>query len=444
MQSFEEYAQYILDHAGHNVTNKRRQVHIIVDYPLLEWNDFKKYLMTLTWMTGIGWSRGPNSDHNVIFAKTLDEGLSQTTDYDYALVSYVGTVYRFPSTPTEKSIWHYFDRWVEKKDSPCRGHILWHPNKQYGRLHLQSMFLDLVHWRQIGQPSFGKWTGSVTLPEVCPDNIHDDYTPLWLKPGTDVRDVNKAEMAEYISAVIKDGKTITNFTKVERSSKYFTYPQREEISAPLLADQQKTSNILYRRNTSKLSDLNKTMDKIPLIEKFDVIYAPAAGNVAEYLWKTHGHADTKLVVLDNNEASIKWKDGIFNLYKPTTVDQIDRITKIISKVTGCIVDTADYKPDGFIDGNEAIFSDQDWIEVIKEIKQSELILFDYLSSDLKVDPAKRNLIYLTNIFSYVFNYHKYSLEHLVTQFEKLLKLPNTTVVGHNPFRLNIIHENRSS
>jgi hypothetical protein len=441
MQSFEEYAQYILDHAGHNVTNKRRQVHIIVDYPLLEWNDFKKYLMTLTWMTGIGWSRGPNSDHNVIFAKTLDEGLAQATDYDHALVSYVGTVYRFPSNPDEKSIYHYFDKWIEEDKSPCRGHILWHPDRQYGRLHLQSMFLNVKHWRRIGRPSFGKWTGTARLPDVCPDNVHDDYTPLWLKPSNDTAPVKDAEMAEYISNVMVSGKTITNFSSMERSTKYFTYPQREEISAPLLADQQRSSNILYRRNTSKLSVFDK-----PLKRKYDVIYAPAAGSVAEYLWTRYGHTDTKLVILDNHKPSLQWKEGLYYLYNIKEVKDIDRATKIVANIYNCHVDDASYKPPGFLEENDAVFSDQDWVDMLPDLIKTnpEVKHFDYMEQTLEVDPSKNNLIYLTNIFSYIFNFHKYSLEHMNTKFLQLIDLPNTTVIGQSPFRLNILHENHSS
>jgi hypothetical protein len=440
MQSFEEYAKYILDHAGHNKINKRNQVHIIVDYPQLEWGDFKKYLMTLTWMTGIGWSRGGNDEHNVIFAKTLDEGAALADEYDYALVSYVGTVYRFPASSSEYSIYHYLDKWIERNDSPCRGHILWHPDKQYGRMHLQSMFLNLRHWRDIDRPTFGKWSGGVTVPKVSPDNIHDDYTPTWLQPGTETREVVNAEMAEYISAVVAGGDAITNFTAPERSSKYFTYPQREELSAPLVADRQKSPNIIYRRNTSKLSQI----DKISITRKYDVIYAPAAGNVAEYLWKRFGHENSKLIIVDNHGPSLKWKDGLFNLYGVRSVNDLERVTKIVANVYDSRIDDATYKPAGFIEENDSIFSDVDWIEVIDQIKDVEIEQFDYFTQTLHVDPTKSNLIYLTNIFSYIFSYHKYSLEHMNEQFNKLLDLPNTTVVGQTPFRLNVLHENHSS
>lgn len=442
MQSFEEYAKYILDHAGHNKVNKRKQVHIIVDYPLLEWGDFKKYLMTLTWMTGIGWSRGGNDEHNVIFAKTLDEGVALADQYDNALVSYVGTVYRFPASSTEKSIYHYFDQWIESNDSPCRGHILWHPDKQYGRLHLQSMFLNLDHWRSIGRPSFGKWTGNALLPVRSATNIHDDYTPHWLKPGIETVDVKDAEMAEYISKVLEDGKQFTNFTTMERNSKYFTYPQREEISAPLKADQERTTNILYTRNTSNLS----TMEKLKLNRKYDVIYAPAAGNVGEYLWSKFGHKDTKLVILDNHAPSLRWKEGLFGFMgmKVASIADVERITKIVVKLYNSRVDDASYKPAGFIEANEEIFSEDKWIETINNLTDYNIKEFDYLQDTLEVDPTKHNLIYLTNIFSYIFNYHKYSLEQMNEKFNALLDLPNTTVIGQTPFRLNILHENHSS
>lgn len=442
MQSFEEYAEYILKNAGHNKTNKRKQVHIIVDYPLLKWNDFKKYLMTLTWMTGIGWSRGSNQEHNVIFADNLDDGCNQADDYDYALVSYVGTVYRFPASSTEKSIYHYFDKWIESEESPCKGHILWHPNKRYGRLHLQSMFLDLKHWRSINRPTFGKWSGEVMLPERSESNIHDDYTPLWLKPSDKFSSVDNAEMADYISAVLKDNKQITNFSIKERNSKYFTYPQREELSAPLKVDQERTTNILYRRNTSSLS----TIDNLKLERKYDVIYAPAAGSIAEYLYDKFGHNDTKLVILDNHKPSIKWKQSLYGEFGGTvqSIDQLNRITRMCASLYQSRIDDASYKPEGFNEKNDILFPEERWIEVINKVSNTEIKLFDFIEDQLDVDPTLSNLVYLTNIFSYIFVYHKYSLEQLNDKFNLLLNLPNTTIIGQNPFRLNILHENHSS
>ena len=440
MQSFEEYAKYILTNTDHNQVNKRKQVHIIVDYPLLDWGDFKQYLMTLTWQTGIGWSRGSSKSHNVIFAKKLTEGVEQADNYDYALVSYVGTFYRYPQSANDRHIYHYLDEFCKQDDIPAKGHILWHPEKQYGSLHLQSMFLNLKHWRSIGRPSMDKFTGEATVPDICSDNIHDDYTPLWLKPGTLKKEVKGAVQAEWISRVTEDGKTIDNFTALERSTKFFTYPQRAEVSPQLLIEQQKTSNIIYRRNNQKLSNV---ISDVPN-KKYDVIYSPAAGCVGEFLWQKYGHKETKLVLLDNHAPSIKWKDSIYNLYgKLSSLKDIDNITKMVAKNYNCHIDDASYKPQ-LVEENNNIYSDDEWFNTINNISSVECKVFDFIKDTLEVDSRKLNLIYTSNIFSYMFNYHLYKINDIDSKWQQLLSLPNTTVVGQNVFRKDIVNENYSS
>lgn len=439
MQSFEQFAEYILKNSDHNQVNEYKHVHIILDYPLLPWSEFYQYLMTLTWYTGIGWSYGPTKKHNVIFAKTLDEAMSKTDQYDHALVSYVGTFYRFPVTETDKHIYHYLDKF-KQSDSPCRGHILWHPDKQYGKLHYQSMFLNIDHWRKIGRPSFGKWTGEVMLPELSPTHVHDDYTPHWLKPSNTFGVVEKAEMAEYISAVLKDGKEITNFHTMERNSKFFTYPQRPEISPQLVVEQTKSSDILYRYNNQKLSSLIRDVPN----KKYDVIYAPASGYVAEFLWSRYGHANTKLFILDNHKPSISWKDGLFNTYgrKLSSVKDIDRITYMVSNVSGCGIDNVVYKPE-ILEENEQVFSQQDWVDTINKITNVDIRVFDFINDPLPESEGSK-LVYTSNIFCYIFHYHNYTLEELNSSFNKLLQIPNVTLVGQNPFRRQTIYENSSS
>jgi len=442
MQTFDEYKNYIISNTHHAENNSRKQVHIILDYPLLPFGDFYKQLMGLTWFTGI--RRGDNTDKEkaAIFAKTLDEGCAEADNFDYALVSYVGTVYRTPSLPAD-NIWTMFDQWIENESeqSPCKGHILWHPNKQYGRLHLQSMFLDLKHWRSVGRPSFGKWTGTASVPVVCKQNIHDDYTPLWLKPGTEKKDVVDAEMAEYITALLVDGKQVLNFTTEERHLKYFTYPQREEVSAPLNQDKEQVPNIIYRNNTSHFSTLERFYNEYNG-PKYDVIYAPASGAVGEYLWTKFGHSNTKLIFFDNNKPSVIWKDSLYGAYsagnaRVTSVDQLDRITEIVARRYGCYVDVAEYKANQYGE----FWSDQQWVDTINSVQDVDMIELDCMTQLPSIDPSKRNLVYLTNIFSYVFSYFHYSIDYMDIQFNKYCSLPNTTVMGVDPFREKIICQN---
>lgn len=447
MESFEQFADYLLHSSNHNIKDNK-DVHIIIDYPQLEWGEFKQYLMTLTWQFGIPWNRGIDANkHHVIFAKDLDEAMTQTDDYDYALISYVGTVFRRGQFAGDKTIWDYFDKW-KKTDVPVKGHILWHPDKQYGRLHPQTIFLDLQHWRSIDRPTFAPVECSVMVPERDPDNVHDDYTPWWLKPSKDhVMLEKKHEQALYISKVLKDGKEIHNFTPAERSTKYFTYPQRPEISPQLFNDKNATDNILYFKNNQRFTNIIRSMQKrVDPTREYDVIYAPASGNIGEFLWKNFGHKDTQLIFLDNHKPSIQFKNLVYNMGpRPKTMVDLWRRLKYIENVYPDVhIDTCDYKPE-IRDGNDLAFPEKEWLWVMQNIKSVEAknfdLIKDILHSKFNIDENKRKLIYTSNIFSYWRHFHLYDVGVLFDKLRYLTRLPNTTVIGSSPSRENILTEN---
>ena len=430
MQSFKEFGEFVLQHSRHGEVPSDR-VHIILNYPKIKWDGYAEYMATLTWFTSIGWSKGGSKSSHVIFAETLDEAMEQTDGYNYAIVSYIGTFYNNYQTNAPETIHDYFDKFCES-DHPCRGHILWHPNKQYGRLHLQCMFLNIDHWRSIGQPSFGLWSGQAHLPERSKSDVHDDYTPHWIKPSGTMVDVDNAEMAEYITAVLNDNKTILNFDR-ERTTKFFCYPERKSCEA-LDFERNRSPNIIYAKNNETLAKLN-----LDTSEKYDVIYAPAAGYSAEYLYHKLGHKDTKLVIFDNHKESLQWKQMLYTMVD--TVDDIERVNTYFAK-KGCIIDRCDYKPD-LVKANESVYSMEDWINTMKSI-QPEIIQRDVINDVIEVEPGKRSLIYLSNIFSYMFLIHKHDIGYIHVQFNKYLTLPDTTIYGKNIFKDTVLHENHSS
>ena len=430
MQSFEQFANYIITHSRHN-ENPSDRVHIILNYPKIKWNNYAEYMATLTWFTSIGWSRGGSKNSHVIFAETLDEAMEQTDGYNYAIVSYIGTFYNNYQTNAPETIHDYFDKFCES-DHPCRGHILWHPNKQYGRLHLQCMFLNINHWRSIGKPLFGFWSGSAHLPERSKSDVHDDYTPHWIRPSGEYVEVKNAEMAEYITAVLDDGKQILNLDR-ERATKFFCYPERKSCEA-LDFERNRNPNIIYAKNNETLAKLDFKTD-----EKFDMIYAPAAGYSAEYLYHKFGHSDTKLVIFDVHKESLQWKQMLYTM--ADSVEDIERVNSYFAK-KGCIIDRCDYKPD-LVKSNESVYSMDDWISTMKSVKP-EIINHDALSGPFDIDPNKRNLIYLSNIFSYMFLIHKMKVKDIHDVFNDYLMLPNTTIYGKNVFKDTVLHENHSS
>lgn len=440
MLTFDELATYILSNSNHNTRKETKRVHIILDYPKLKWGDYSEYLMTLTWFTGIGWSNGGSKGCNIIFAHTLDEAVSKADEYDHAMISYIGTFYNNYQNSPEDLIHYHFDRFC-KSDHPCRGHILWHPNKQYGRLHLQSMFLNLKHWREIDRPTFGDYTGKVVVPELSRSNVHDDYTPHYLKPSPKTKLVVKAEMAQYISKVLESGKTILNYDR-ERSTKFFTYPHRataDDYMCPALDfERARKSNIIYSVNNEKIpTNISNT--------KFDIICAPASGNLSERLWRLYGHKDTKLIIFDNNSASIKWKERLYQLAnKPS---DINHITNNVAKLYDADIDDCSYKPE-LVKKQQDDYSDEQWIKDMAKVTSVEFITHNLVTDptfDLPTDKSK--LMYFSNIFAYNFLYHTSRLEDINNKFNEYLNIENCLVLGKSPFKDNIRqlnNENSSS
>lgn len=427
MQSFGEFAKYILENSNHNTDPNNKDVHIILNYPKIAWGDKAQYMMTLTWFSGMGRGRGGSKGTNVIFAETLDEAMQQTDKYDYALISYIGTFYNYHSG-TDVPIDYYFIKF-KQSGLACRGHILWKPEAQYPRLHLQSMFLNIKHWRSIGKPSFGLYTGEVNVPNRSVTNVHDDYTPHWLVSSTNKKNVMNAEMSEYISAVMKDGHNIVNFD-VERSKKFFCYPERDYCAA-LEFEQNRSADIIYTRNNERLHP-NITN------KKYDVIYAPAGGQLSEFLLKYYGHEKTELIVFDNHMKSLQWKQLCYQ--RVSCVSDIDRVAKSL----GSIVDNCSYKPD-LVEENEKLFSMDEWIETLSSFHNVSFLHHDLIKDDvIKIDPSKTNLIYLSNIFSYNFVIHEQKIDVIHNKFKQYLQLENTTIFGKNVFKDTVYHENHSS
>lgn len=410
MQSFKEFGEYIMEHSRHNEVPSNH-VHVIVNYPKIEWDDWAEYMATLTWFSGIPLNSGGSKKSHVIFAETIDDALIQADCYTHAIISYIGSFYY---SEHDENIFKYFQEFIASGKA-CRGHLLFHPNKEYGRLHPQTIFVNLDHWRKIGKPSFSNYTGEVLNYERSRSNVHDDYTPHWVKGGTGYKKVHNAEQAEYISKVLESGETILNLDR-ERSTKFFCYPERRRSDA-LDSERNRHSNIVYAKNNEKHPNFN---------QNFDVIYAPASGNISEKLIARHGHADTQLIIYDYNKDSLKWKQLLYSM------QDINRVNKYFREKVDCMLDECTYKPD-LVDQSLKEFSDKEWLDVIQNTNP-QFIEYDILDGPFAVDPNKKNLVYLSNIFAYNFLIHKMKVKDIHDKFNEYLQLPNTVVYGKNVFK----------
>ena len=158
-------------------------------------------------------------DIDAIIAHMADE-----TDHTHVVIYASGTrVKRAYKLDTE---WHAHcsGHWL------VSGHILSRVSDQYPRLHEQTIAINLGLWRSVGRPSVG-YAGSgyqlLADYERSPENIHDDYTPLWLKSrqsdpiGTDVRKLGW----NLISCSLSHGIDVVNLPTAVRQEKVYVYPE---------------------------------------------------------------------------------------------------------------------------------------------------------------------------------------------------------------------------
>jgi len=99
-------------------------------------------------------------------------------------------------------------------------HLIWHPNQL---LHLdeQCWFMDID---KFNDSDFN--ASAVTYPKAVRSskNLHDDYTPLWVRPGTTLVSHSVTNFGQgLISAQLNNGSPVVNFNNAARDLKFFLY-----------------------------------------------------------------------------------------------------------------------------------------------------------------------------------------------------------------------------
>lgn len=114
------------------------------------------------------------------------------------------------------------------------GHILEDKPKGFYQLHPQCLLVNLNAWREVGKPKFGGFetvnNKTLPVPERSQIDIHDDYTPTYLKPTGQTVDYTGPlkEGWNLISALLLSGYAIGNFSNDIRRFKSHMYPEMED------------------------------------------------------------------------------------------------------------------------------------------------------------------------------------------------------------------------
>jgi hypothetical protein len=184
------------------------------------------------------------------------------------------------------------------------GHIL-DAGESYYILHPQCYVLNLEIFNSIGKPEIGKHeyfkSFSTTAPCRSNENIHDDYTPLWIKPGEKLNNYkHRGYGYNLIKSLLDNNFTIEAFDTEQRKNKHYLYT---DIN---------TSDWIYKRYNYCLTDhiykTNTGGDKLPIVESpIRNLIVPAAGMNWYNTIKKYGYSkDCLIKFYDYNISSLDW------------------------------------------------------------------------------------------------------------------------------------------
>jgi hypothetical protein len=127
----------------------------------------------------------------------------------------------FVKSGTMFTDWH---QWTKLVDAyPHYGliaHLIWHPGKQVC-LDDQCWFMDLD---KFAAEDFAISTVCHPVPVRSDQNLHDDYTPVWIKPGSTVTEyITTSPGQGLIAKQLQSNRAVVNWNNAARDLKFFSY-----------------------------------------------------------------------------------------------------------------------------------------------------------------------------------------------------------------------------
>ena len=124
---------------------------------------------------------------------------------------------------------------LKNKGWPAAGHIMDFKNKNtLPYFHEQFILINLKAWHELGEiplgPLFGTESGDLHDAVVSEEQVHDDYTPLYIhgsekEVGQIVRSGLYSWGSALIMAAVNAGKGVLNISSGIRNSKMYAYPR---------------------------------------------------------------------------------------------------------------------------------------------------------------------------------------------------------------------------
>ena len=251
--------------------------------------------------------------YDVLISISEDATLTKCADsYDYAVVFSADTEFQ------GGSFFKHLHKLIEQ-DFYIAGHIL-DRKEGYYELHEQCYVINLRKHKELELPPIGEMKRNAehftSEPIRSEENFHDDYTPLWVKPGGELKKYqHKWHGWNVISTALQNKENVIVFDEEIRSSKKCYYAQHEtdfsENSKQIYKKYNQSANrLFYPINTEELQPVS-------IAGNIKQLITPASGfNWVKYLDKYGYDDETEVIFYDYNpnalfymEETVKNFDG---------------------------------------------------------------------------------------------------------------------------------------
>lgn len=250
--------------------------------------------------------------------------LDCSADCQWAVVFATGNVVHKIHDP---SIIDDIVTYCKQENSPLAGHILY--KNGYYQLHPQFFCIDLTLYRQWAQGLESlhhvRSISSVAV-ERSVDNVHDDYTPWWIKPSNDkVSTINcqDAFASRFIAWLLNHGHRIVNVPHNIRQHKIYSYADyshediRKFIKDTSYTTGQSGVNQFLKYVKNSLDSLNfgfypintEPVVPVPSAIKNLNVFAGVCGGIKPAIITSQScfSSDTKVILFDISEMAIEWQ-----------------------------------------------------------------------------------------------------------------------------------------
>jgi len=299
-----------------------------------------------------------------------------------------------------------------KLDYFIQGHI---PDRGEGyyQLHEQCYIINIEMYRDIGSPIIGKSSYYDYHEQVVPlrseENIHDDYTPVWIAPGTETRVyAHKWHGWNIISEALEKNLPILVFQEDIRNNKKFYYPDYipafRKAQEYLYGKQVVSSQALfYPFNTETPAYFNNG--------NINQLVVQASGlNWIDYLTQNGYTSETTVNFVDNNlfalecmQEIVKWDGRDYPTFIKNYINERCKFLNIdIQQRIAIPISSLEEHWINFLQKNTQ------WLDLWKDIKNkvtfkfthADLVLNRSLPVEAWLSNKSNTVIHLSNIFNY--------------------------------------------